>query len=76
MWRLPKYVHLPGFLVKVEVVSMTDSDGAEYVYGDGGGVIRIGKGMSVAQQKYYFSHELMHAAIDYYHKQILEGGTP
>jgi len=74
-WHLPKKVHFPGFTIKVETVSMTDLDSAEYVYGDTGGVIRIGKGMTVAQQKYYFSHELIHAAIDYHHKQHLEGGA-
>ena len=76
MWRLPKAVHLPGFLVKVEEVSMTENDQAEYVYGVDGGVIRIRKGMAVAEQKYYFSHELIHAVADYHHKQIVDGGTP
>ena len=75
-WHLPKAVHLPGFLVKVEIVTMTDNDQAEYVYGEDGGVIRIGKGMTVAEQRYYFSHELVHAVVDYHHKQIIKGGTP
>ena len=75
-WRLPKTVPLPGFKIKVEIVTMTGNDQAEYVYGDDGGVIRIGKDMSVKEQKYYFSHELQHAVADYHHRQIVEGGTP
>lgn len=74
-WRLPKAVHLPGFTIKVEIVSMTDNDQAEYVYGDTGGVIRIGKGMNLSEQKFYFSHELIHATVDYHLKQVIDGGT-
>ncbi|KKL13147.1 hypothetical protein LCGC14_2528630, partial [marine sediment metagenome] len=38
-------------------------------------VIQLKKGMTQAQQKYYFSHELIHAAIDYHHFMITQGGT-
>jgi len=73
-FRLPKKVHLPGFVIKVEIVSMTDQDQGEYVYGDNAGVIRIRKGLSVREQKYCFSHELLHAVVDYHHR-LIEGGT-
>ena len=75
-WRLRNKIYLPEFTVKIEVVSMTDLDQAEYVYGEDGGVIRLGKGMSVNQQKYYFSHELQHAATDYHHKLVVGGARP
>ncbi len=76
IWRLPRTVIVPDFKIKVEVITMTDLDQAEYVYGNDGGVIRIGKGMSVGQKRFYFSHELIHAAVDYHLKQVLEGGHP
>ena len=74
-WRLPKAVHLPGFVIKVETVSMTDLESAEYVYGEDGGVIRIGKGMTTSQQKYYFSQELIHAIVDYHHRMVTHGSS-
>jgi len=76
IWRLPNTIIVPQFRIKVEVITMTDLDQAEYVYGNDGGVIRIGKNMTIAEQRYYFSHEFVHAAVDYHHKQILEGAKP
>jgi len=74
-FHLPKKVHLPGFVIRVEEVEMTEDDSAEYVYSGSGGVIRIQRGLTVAQQKYYFGHEMQHALIDYLHKLVMEGAT-
>jgi len=74
-FRLPKKIHWPGFTVKVEVVSMTGDDQEEWVYDADMGVIRLQKGLTVAQQRYYFSHAMLHVAADYHHKQIVEGAT-
>ena len=74
-WRLPKKKSLgPGFVVTVEIGTLTDTDG-EWAVGDYGGVIRIGKGLTVSQQKYHYSHELVHAALDYLHKLIKDEGA-
>jgi len=54
---------------------MTGDDMGEWVYSDNGGVIRIQRGLKVKEQEYYFSHELLHAAIDYHHKLIASGAT-
>ena len=75
-WRLPKKKNLgPGFIVKIEEGTLTDTD-AEWAIGDHGGVIRMRRGLTVAQQRYLYSHELIHAALDYHHKQVLEGAAP
>jgi len=75
-FHLPKRIRLPGFVIRIEEVTMTEPDMAEWVYGDNGGVIRIQKGLPQGLQSYYFSHEMLHAMIDYHHKQVKEGGGP
>jgi len=76
-FRLPKQIRLPGrFTVKIEVVSMTGDDQAEYVYDDNGGVIRLNKGLTLSQQKFYLGHEILHCAIDYYNLLLQTGAKP
>jgi len=75
IFRLPKQVRLgPHFLIKVEVGSIIDAY-AEWNVGDSGGVIRLRKGMTIAQQRYHYTHELVHAAIDYHHQENMEGAV-
>ncbi len=75
---LPKQVTLPGgFIIRVQEVKLAEDCNAEFSYSpEGTAVISLEKGLSQKQQKYYFSHELTHAIIDYHHLLILEGGTP
>lgn len=73
-FRLPKKIYLPGFTIRVEQGTVTDAK-AVWEVGDSGGVIRLAKNLTVAQQKYYLSHELIHAAIDNHHNNILDGGV-
>jgi hypothetical protein len=66
-WVLPKTIRWPGWVIKVEVGDTGNTYG-EWAVGDGsGGVIRLKRGLTKAQQKYALSHELIHAAIDYHH---------
>ena len=63
-WRLTKKIYWPGYVIVVEIGTLTDTDG-EWAVGEGGGVIRLRKGLTKAQQKYTLSHEILHAAVDY-----------
>jgi len=74
-WRLPKRKSLgPGFTIRIEEGTLTDTD-AEWAVGEAGGVIRLRKGMTKAQQRYHYSHELVHAALDYHHEQMRRGAV-
>ncbi len=74
---LPKQVTLPGgFVIRVQEVTLSGGDNAEFTYGEDFAVISLAKGLTQRQQKYHFSHELIHAMIDYHHLLILEGATP
>ena len=75
---LPKQVTLPGgFVIRVQEVNLTNDCNAEFGYSrEGAAVISLAKGLTQRQQKYHFSHELIHAVIDYHHLLILEGGAP
>ena len=76
-FRLPKRIRLPGgFTVKIEEVAMTGDDQAEYVYADDGGVIRIQRGLTKSQQRFYLGHELLHCTIDYYNLLLQTGVKP
>ena len=74
---LPKNIKLPGgFTIKVVEVVLTDDETANWSYDMRGvGVIQLRKGMTKAQQRYYLSHEMTHAIIDWHHYMIAEGGT-
>lgn len=74
-WRLVKIIRLPEYKVRVEEGSLTDTD-AEWNVGDGGGVIRLRKGMTSMQQRYHIAHEMGHAVLDWQHEQILKGAIP
>ena len=74
-WRLPKRKTLgPGFTIQIVEGVLTDS-AAAWEIGNHGGVITLIKGLTKAQQRYYYSHELIHAAIDYHHEQNKSGAT-
>ena len=70
-WRLPKKIHLPGWVIRIEIGDTPGLD-AEWAYNveSGGGVIRLRPGLTKAQQKYTLSHELLHAAVDYHHAML------
>ena len=74
---LPKKIKLPGgFVVKVVEVTMNMDMAASWDYDlKGNGIIQLRKGMTQGQQKYYLSHEMTHAVIDWHHFMIAEGGT-
>ena len=74
---LPKKIKLPGgFVIKVEEVALTNDEDANWSYDmQGNGVIQLKKGATQAKQKYSLSHELLHAAADYHHFIITQGGT-
>ncbi|KKL15421.1 hypothetical protein LCGC14_2505760 [marine sediment metagenome] len=74
---LPKKIKLPGgFNIKVGEVALTNDETSNWSYDmQGNGVIQLKKGMTQAQQKYSFSHELLHAVADYHHFMITQGGT-
>lgn len=75
-WRLPKRKSLgPGFTIRIEEGELTDC-GGEWTYNERGGVIRIQKGMTKANQRYYYSHELIHATVDYHLEQAKRGAVP
>jgi len=73
-WRLPKVIKLPGFTIKVEVGGVLDGSG-EWSYSGDVGVLRLNKNLTINQQKYFFSHELLHAIIDYHHRMNEERGA-
>lgn len=72
---LPKKITLPGgFTVRIQQALMTSDEMADWTYSDdGNGVLRLKRGMTKKQQKYYLSHELIHTMIDYHHVMLLEG---
>ena len=74
---LPKHIKLPGgFNIRVVEVIMPNDETASWSYDmQGNGVIQLRKGMTQGQQKYYLSHEMTHAVIDWHHFMIAEGGT-
>ena len=74
---LSKKIRWPeGFTIKIVEVDLTNDEDANWSYDmQGNGVIQLKKGMTLAQQKYHFSHELIHAAVDYHHFLITRGGT-
>ncbi|KKL85557.1 hypothetical protein LCGC14_1953520 [marine sediment metagenome] len=73
---LPKKIKYPGgFVIKIVEVALPKDEGANWSYDwQGTGIIQLEEGMTKARQKYYLSHELVHAAIDYHHFMIVEGG--
>ena len=74
-WRLPKQRSLgPNFTIKIEEGSLTDTNG-EWLAGYNGGIIRLKKGLTKAQQRYYYTHELVHAALDYCHQESIRGAV-
>lgn len=59
----------------VETV-LTEDQNAFFSYSmSGDAVLTLRKGLTQAQQKYYLSHELIHAMVDYHHLMIEEGGS-
>jgi len=74
-WRLAKGIWLPEYRIKIEEGSLTDTD-AEWAVGDGGGVVRLRKGMTNMQQRYHIAHEMIHAVVDWLHEQIVKGAVP
>ena len=74
---LPKKIKLPGeFNIRVVEVAMLIGETADWSYDmQGSGVIQLRKGMTQGQQRYYLSHEMTHAVIDWHHFMIAEGGT-
>jgi len=75
---LPKKILLPGgFSVRIQQVEMTTDETADFTYSpDGSAVLRMKRGMTQKQQRYYLSHELIHAMIDYHHVMVMEGAGP
>jgi len=75
---LPKKHTLPGgFTIRIEEGAMTCDEDAEFSYSaEGHGVLRLRKGLTKKQQRYHFSHEMIHAMIDYHHLMIREGAGP
>lgn len=74
---LPKKIPLPGgFTIRIEIAAMTDAH-AEFEYNaEGASILRIAPGLTQKQQKYYLSHELIHAMVDYHHLFCQEGAEP
>ncbi len=74
---LPKKIKFPGgFVIKVVEVDLTNDEDANWSYDmQGNGIIQLRKGMTQGQQRYYLSHEMTHAVIDWHHYMIAEGGT-
>ena len=74
---LPKKIKFPGgFIIKIVIVDMTTDMAASWDYDlQGTGIIQLSKGLTQSKQRYYLSHELIHAAIDYHHFMNTEGGT-
>ena len=74
---LPKKITWPGgFTIKIAIVDMNSDMAASWDYDlQGTGIIQMSKGLSQARQRYYLSHELIHAAVDYHHFMITQGGT-
>ena len=74
---LPKRITWPGgFVIRVEEVLFTTESMATFDYDNSGNaIISLKKGMTQAQQRYYLSHELIHAAVDYHHLMIEEGAS-
>lgn len=73
---LRKSISFPGgFTVKIVEGVLVDKTACwDYDPDRLEGVITLDKGLTQAQQKYYFSHELIHAMIDYHHFMIMNGG--
>lgn len=72
-WRLHKKIYLPGWMIRIDIVDVPGSDGEWVVGENGGGIIRLRPGLTKGQQKYTFSHELLHAAVDYNNAMLIEG---
>lgn len=75
-WTYRKSISLPGgFVIKIVEGSLADKTACwDYTPGSLEGVITLDKGLTQAQQRYYLSHELIHAMIDYHHIMIMNGG--
>lgn len=74
---LRKSISFPGgFTIKIVESIFTDDQNACWDYNTDKleGVITLRKGLTLAQQRYYLSHELIHAMIDYHHMMIQNGG--
>jgi len=75
-WSYRKSISLPGgFVIRVVEGTLTDTTACwDYTPEKLEGVITLDKRLTQVQQRYYLSHELVHAMIDYHHLMIQNGG--
>ena len=75
---LRKSISFPGgFTIKIVEGALTAQTACwDYNPDKLEGVITLSKGLTQVQQRYYLSHELIHAMVDYHHMMIQNGGRP